>query len=85
MFNNDFEAEVSRIWSDVLAEEDIDPGQNFFDAGGDSLLLMTVHSRLQRTLGLKIDIVDLFEFTTIQTLAERLQSCSKLPAVSEQS
>jgi acyl carrier protein len=67
-----FEHIVSEVWSDVLGETGIDPDINFFDAGGDSILLMTVHSRLQKLLGIKIDIVDLFEFTTIRTLAERL-------------
>lgn len=77
----DYEAVVAQVWSDVLGESDLDVDENFFDAGGDSLLLMTVHSRLQRQLQTKIEIVDLFEFTTIRTLSRRLsESASKAAA-----
>jgi hypothetical protein len=45
---------------------------NFFDLGGDSLLLVAVHSNLQKILQTEISLTDLFEFATIRKLAQHL-------------
>ena len=45
---------------------------NFFDLGGDSLLLIAVHSNLEKELQIEIPVMDLFEFTTIRALAAHL-------------
>ncbi len=65
---------ILTVWSDVLGVPIIDSDENFFDLGGDSLLLMKVHSRLEKRLGIKIEIVDLFEFTTVRMLSDRLRT-----------
>lgn len=68
------------LWKRVLRVESVGPDDNFFDIGGDSLLLVAVHSNLQRMLQLEIPVTDLFEFTTVRTLARRL--AEKQPAES---
>jgi hypothetical protein len=45
---------------------------NFFDLGGDSLLLVAVHSNLQKMLQTEIALTDLFEFATVRKLAQHL-------------
>jgi len=60
------------VWRRVLCLERVGLDDNFFDLGGDSLLLVAVHSNLQKILQTEIPVVDLFEFTTIRTLARRL-------------
>jgi hypothetical protein len=55
---------------------------NFFDLGGDSLLLLAVHANLQKALQLEIPITDLFEFATIRTLAAHLSKAGLLAAPS---
>ena len=60
------------MWKRVLRVERAGLDDNFFDLGGDSLLLLAVHSNLQKTLHIEIPITDLFEFTTVRTLAARL-------------
>jgi amino acid adenylation domain-containing protein len=70
---SELEKEISRIWQQVLSRE-VNATDNFFDLGGDSLQLIEVHSELQKTLGRELSIMDLFEFTTIQSLAERLET-----------
>jgi acyl carrier protein len=60
------------VWKRVLRVERAGLDDNFFDLGGDSLLLLAVHSNLQKTLHIEIPITDLFEFTTVRTLAARL-------------
>jgi acyl carrier protein len=67
------EGQISRIWSQVLNRE-VGPTDNFFDLGGDSLQLIEVHSELQKNLDRQLSIMDLFEFTTIRSLAEHLES-----------
>ena len=60
------------VWRRVLCLERVGLDDNFFDLGGDSMLLVAVHSNLQKILQTEIPVVDLFEFTTIRTLARRL-------------
>jgi len=67
------EQEISRTWRQVLKRE-VTPADNFFDLGGDSLHLIEVHSELQKRLGRELSIMDLFEFTTVQSLAEHLDT-----------
>jgi hypothetical protein len=50
----------------------VDPNDNFFDLGGDSLLLVAIHSDLQKIFKTQIPITDLFEFATVRRLASHL-------------
>jgi aspartate racemase len=68
---------ITEIWRDTLNTRHFGLDDNFFDIGGDSLLLVKVHSRLQTQLQTPIDIVDLFEFTTISSLAKHLGDASQ--------
>jgi amino acid adenylation domain-containing protein len=60
------------LWKSVLRIEHVSLDDNFFDVGGDSLLLVAVHSNLQKHLKTEIQVTDLFEFTTVRTLAQHL-------------
>jgi aspartate racemase len=60
------------VWRRVLHVERVGLDDNFFELSGDSLLLVAVHSSLQKILQREIPVVDLFEFTTIRTLAGHL-------------
>jgi hypothetical protein len=42
---------------------------NFFDLGGDSMLAVRVHGKLQETLRCNISIVKMFEYPTVAALA----------------
>lgn len=57
------------LWRSVL--RGVEPGldDNFFDAGGDSLLLLTLHKCLQEQLGITLSVVDLFAESTIRKQA----------------
>jgi amino acid adenylation domain-containing protein/FkbM family methyltransferase len=69
---NETEKRLAEIWSQVLGVERVGPRDNFFDLGGDSLRLMTVHSRLRQAFSKDIAIVDMFRFTTVRALAQHL-------------
>jgi aryl carrier-like protein len=58
---------------------------NFFDLGGDSLLLLAVHSSLQKLVEREIPLTDLFEFPTIRKLAQHLTHAEPLGACASDS
>ena len=45
---------------------------NFFDLGGDSLLITQVRSQLERLLSTQISIIDLFRYPTVSSLGRFL-------------
>lgn len=63
---------IANIWMQVLGLERVGIHDNFFDIGGNSLLVIQVHNQLQQMLNRDISIVDLFRYTTIKSLAEYL-------------
>ncbi|MGX7759109.1 amino acid adenylation domain-containing protein [Streptomyces angustmyceticus] len=66
------EQRVAAIWASVLG---LDPAQipgsdaNFFDCGGTSLKLVTLHAELCRAFGNELPIQRLFESTTVGAMA----------------
>lgn len=70
---NDMENRVAAIWRSVLSAENVGLDDNFFDIGGTSLLLVKVHKELQAHLNRRIPVADLFAFTTVRSLAKKLE------------
>lgn len=66
------ERTVCRIWSDVLGIDEIPLQQNFFDVGGNSLLLAQVHDRLSDILPDPLELLDLFRYPTVSGLVAHL-------------
>ena len=52
---------------------------NFFDLGAHSLTVAEVHAKLQEALGREIALVDLFQFSTVSTLAAHLAGVQPSP------
>ncbi|MGH9683823.1 MAG: non-ribosomal peptide synthetase [Candidatus Acidiferrales bacterium] len=67
------EKTIVDLWKRILRVERVGLDDNFFDLGGDSLLLVAVHSNLRKALQVEIPVMDLFEFTTVRTLARHLE------------
>jgi amino acid adenylation domain-containing protein len=68
----DLEERLASLWKEVLGTQRIGLDENFFDLGGDSLLIVAVHSQLQKILQREIQVTDLFEYVTIRSLARHL-------------
>jgi len=66
------ERTLAELWQRILRVPHVGLDDNFFDLGGDSLLLVAVHSNLQKILRTEIPLTDLFEFATIRKLAQHL-------------
>ena len=78
------ESTLMQLWQRVLNVPALGLDDNFFDLGGDSLLLVAVHSNLQKILQTKIALTDLFEFATIRKLANHLgRAQPQSPAASD--
>jgi amino acid adenylation domain-containing protein len=69
---NDLEAQLTLLWKSALRCELVGTDDNFFDIGGDSLLLTALHRDLERELGRSVPITDLFQYPTIRALAAHL-------------
>ena len=67
------EQAIAAIWQAVLHIEHVGVDDNFFDLGGHSLLLIQIQNRLHTVLEEDISIIDLFEYPTINALAQHIQ------------
>lgn len=66
------ETKIAHVWSQVLGLDRVAIHDNFFDIGGNSLLVIQVHTKLQESLGQDISIVNLFRYPTINVLTQFL-------------
>lgn len=66
---NRLEAEVARVWSEVLGLERVSIHDAFFDLGGNSLTMLRLHRRLVETLRADLRLVDVFRLPTVAALA----------------
>jgi amino acid adenylation domain-containing protein len=63
------EREVAAIWASVLNVEEPALGDDFFEAGGHSLLALELVERLSRHLGIEIALQTLIDHPTVEQLA----------------
>jgi acyl carrier protein len=77
---NDLEKSIAQMWRSILHRDAVGTEDNFFDLGGDSLLLTQMHRELESQLKRQIPITDLFQFPTIRLLAAHLSSQETAPA-----
>ena len=68
------EEELTTIWEEVLQKQGIGIRDNFFEIGGHSLRAIRVIALLDKKLGLKMDLRDLFTHPIIEKMAEQLES-----------
>ncbi len=66
---SNLEKAIAAIWCDVLGLEQIGVHDNFFEAGGHSLMALQVHTQLLKTVTQTLNIIDLFHYPTIASLA----------------
>ncbi len=73
------ERRLAAIWRDLLGTEQVGVHDNFFEAGGSSLLLAQMHSRLRDEFARELPLVDIFSHPTISALAQRLAPAEPAP------
>jgi amino acid adenylation domain-containing protein len=65
---------VAGLWREVLRVDHVGLNENFFDAGGHSLLLVKLHAGLKQEFAADFPLIELFQRTTIASQADRLSS-----------
>ena len=75
------EARLLAIWRESLKNPRLSPDEDFFEAGGDSLLAVRMLVRVERELGTTIPVRAVVEGRTVRRVAAMLESASpsKLP------
>lgn len=68
----DLERSIAAVWREVLSVSHVGSSDNFFDLGGNSMLLSTLHNRLRTELHADLPIRHLFQFPTVGSLAAAL-------------
>ncbi|MFO7526383.1 MAG: aminotransferase class III-fold pyridoxal phosphate-dependent enzyme, partial [Ignavibacteriaceae bacterium] len=61
---------LRKIWNELSGVNDINLNDNFFDLGGDSLLMGRMQIRINKEFGINLSIVDLFQYSTLSSLSE---------------
>ncbi|HEX7774673.1 MAG TPA: amino acid adenylation domain-containing protein, partial [Pyrinomonadaceae bacterium] len=67
---------LARIWTEVLGVERVSVNDNFFDAGGHSLMAMQLIARVRATLGTDIPLQTFFASPTIRNVARAVDEAS---------
>lgn len=73
---SEMERFVASIWHEVLGLEELSSEDNFFDIGGDSILITKVHSMLEERYTGQIRMADLFAHPTISKISSHLANIS---------
>ncbi|WP_421901354.1 non-ribosomal peptide synthetase [Maridesulfovibrio sp.] len=76
------QSEILNIWKSTLEIGGIGVRDNFFEVGGTSLLIVSVHEQLQRALKRKFPLTALFQNPTVESMASWLDNENKDAAMS---
>ncbi len=71
---DELEQQLVQIWEKVLKQEPIGVEDNFFKLGGNSLLAVQLFNQIEKQLGQKLPLSQLFQSPTIQELALLLRN-----------
>ena len=61
--------EMAQMWRKLFQGQSITPDADFFDLGGDSLLLVRLQSMISRKFGLRLEAVDITNHFTLRKLS----------------
>ncbi|MBL6449308.1 amino acid adenylation domain-containing protein [Fulvivirga sp. 29W222] len=76
--STEIESRLASLWADMLqvSRVSIPNDQSFFEVGGDSLKLLQLNDRMNREFSVKLDIVDLFRYPTLEGMANLIEGVS---------
>ena len=70
----DTERELAAVWAELMGIDRVGARDDFFELGGNSLLLMQVSVRLREAFGVRLSMRELFDTRTLSSLAERVDA-----------
>src|SRR5205085_6283279 len=68
----EIEKKIAAVWRELLKTEKVGLNDNFFDLGGNSLLIARACGELRAALGRNISVVEMFKHPSIGALARHL-------------
>jgi acyl carrier protein len=68
---------IAAVWQQYLKIDRIGIHDSFFDLGGNSLLIIKVNSQLQEKFNTEIPLIEMFRYSTIDSLARHLDRTTK--------
>ncbi|MDR2023785.1 MAG: amino acid adenylation domain-containing protein [Hungatella sp.] len=71
---NEMEESIKQIWSKVLDKDNFGIDDNFFDVGGQSLLLVQVKVLLEEAFNVELRLMDLFNYPSIALFSDYMKS-----------
>jgi len=71
---DELQAALCDIFTELLAADRVGLDDNFFDLGGHSLLTTRLTSRIRQRLGVALGVRDVFDGPTVAALAERVRA-----------
>ncbi|NEQ33998.1 MAG: non-ribosomal peptide synthetase, partial [Leptolyngbya sp. SIO4C5] len=77
----EIEQQIAAVWQQVLQVNQLGIHDNFFELGGNSLLLVQSYNQLKELAQPNLSIVDLFQYPTVETLANYLSQTPTQPFV----
>jgi aspartate racemase len=70
---NATERQLAKLWEKVLGRQRVGVTEDFFEAGGHSLLAAQLFALIETTLGANLPLATLFQSSTVEELARLLQ------------
>ncbi len=70
---NELDKKLSGMWTKLLGIQAVGIRENFFDIGGNSLLIVQMQGMIQQEFFQDIPIMDLFKYTSIEKISDYLQ------------
>lgn len=67
------EQTLARVWSEVLGVQRVDRHDNFFDLGGNSLLITRLAARIRKVFRVDLPLGEVFEHPELSDLAGRIE------------
>jgi amino acid adenylation domain-containing protein len=68
------ENQLARIWQELLKCDRVGIHDNFFTLGGNSLLVVLMHNRMEEFYPGKVDVTDIFAYPTIAKLVQFIET-----------
>lgn len=75
----DDEQKLLNLWKEVLQLSHLSPDENFFDAGGDSLVAVRLIVKVEKVFGKRLPLATLFQNGTVRSMARLLNSADNCP------
>ncbi len=66
----ELEEKVKKVWASILGHSKFRKTDKFFEVGGNSIMSIQLAAAMNKVSSVKIEVVDLFKYTTVEQLAE---------------